>query len=100
MLNSMYPGNFPSSWTMQNGSTVNNGSGQIIVLSTPAPVIQTQPQSLTVYAQQPASFSVIAMGNSPLAFHWHTNTTALTDNGNRTGSASNILTIASASASH
>jgi hypothetical protein len=31
VLNSTYPANFPASWTLQNGSAITTGSGQIIV---------------------------------------------------------------------
>ncbi|HXI69920.1 MAG TPA: immunoglobulin domain-containing protein [Verrucomicrobiae bacterium] len=94
-LNSTYPANFPSSWAQQNGSPVGAGSGQIIVLVSPAPIIVTQPQSLTLYpGQSAATFSITAVGNTPLVFQWFTNgTVALSDNGNRIGSTSNVLTI-------
>jgi hypothetical protein len=35
-LNRAYPANFPASWALQKGSSINAGSGQITVLSTPA----------------------------------------------------------------
>ena len=95
-LNSSYPSNFPSSWAMQNGSTVNTGSGQIVVLANPAPIIVTQPQPVTLYAGQQATFSATAAGNMPLHYQWFTNgTVALSDNANRIGSTSNVLTIPS-----
>jgi hypothetical protein len=96
-LNSTYPGNFPSSWALQNGSTVSNGSGSITVLVNPSPIIVTQPQSVTQYPGQGAvSLSVTAAGNTPLSYLWFTNgTVSLTDNGNRIGSTSNVLTIPS-----
>ena len=34
-LNRSYPANFPASWVLQSGSSINGGSGQINVLSTP-----------------------------------------------------------------
>jgi hypothetical protein len=37
---------------------------------TVAPIIATQPQSVTVEAGQTASFSVIATGSSPLSYQW------------------------------
>jgi hypothetical protein len=96
-LNSTYPANFPSSWAQQNGSSVSAGSGQIIVLVSPAPIIVTQPQSVSLYpGQAAATFSVTVVGNTPLVFQWFTNgTVALSDNANRIGSTSNVLTIPS-----
>jgi hypothetical protein len=94
-LNSTYPSNFPSVWALQNGSTTNSGSGQIIVLTTPVPLITAQPQPVSVYpGQSAATFSVTAVGNLPLYYQWYTNgTTALADNANRVGSTSNVLVI-------
>ncbi len=94
-LNSTYPANFPATWALQNGSTVNTGSGQITVLVSPAPIILSQPQPVTLYpGQAAATFSVTAAGNPPLTYRWYTNgTTALNDNANRIGSTSNVLTI-------
>jgi hypothetical protein len=38
-LNSTYPGFFPSSWSLQNGSSVNAGSGSITVLENSAVIV-------------------------------------------------------------
>ena len=100
-LNSAYPGNFPASWLMQNGSSISNGSGSITVLSTPVPVITAQPQSVSVYPNQVSSvsFNVTAVGVTPLAYRWYTNgTVALSDTGTRSGSTSNMLQIANPAA--
>jgi len=96
MLNSTNSAMFPASWAQQTGSTFTAGSGQILVLANPAPVIITQPQSLTLFPGQTAKFSVTAAGTLPLFYQWLTNVTvALNDNANRIGSTSNILTIPS-----
>ena len=94
-LNSTYPQYFPSSWAQQNGSSINTGSGSITVLANPAPIITSQPQPVTLYpGQEATTFSVTAVGNTPLSYQWFTNgTTALRDSGNRMGSTSNVLTI-------
>jgi hypothetical protein len=94
-LNSLFPANFPATWTLQNGSTVNAGSGSITVLANPAPIIVTQPQSASANSGQgAATFSVTAVGPAPLGYQWFTNgTVALGNNANRTGSTSNVLTI-------
>ena len=94
-LNSTYPNSFPSTWAQQNGSAVASGSGSITVLANPAPIIVTQPQSTSLYPGQAAAiFSVTVVGNTPLSYRWFTNGSAvLTDNANRIGSTSNVLTI-------
>ena len=51
-LNSTYPAYFPATWPLQIGSSINTGSGQITVLVSPAPVILTQPQPLSLYPGQ------------------------------------------------
>jgi len=93
-LNSTYPAYFPATWPLQLGSTINTGSGQITVLVSPAPVIVTQPQPLSLYPGQTATFGVSVVGNTPLVYQWFTNNTvALNDDANRIGSATNVLTI-------
>ena len=94
-LNSAYPANFPATWTQQTGSSVNTGSGQITVLVNPTPTMVTQPQSVSVYpGQQAVTFTASAAGTQPLSYQWYTNGTfALSDNANRIGSTSNVLTI-------
>ena len=94
-LHSMYPLNFPTNWTLQAGSTVTNGSGQIFVMGNPQPTIITNTQSLSLYPGQTANFSVVMDGAPPFAYQWFTNngTVALSDDANRIGSTSNVLTI-------
>jgi len=94
-LNTTYPGNFPTNFTALYGTTVSNASGSITVLSTNvAPLITTQPQAVSIYQGQTATFSVAAAGGPPLDYQWYTNGTAvLADNANRTGSTSNFLRI-------
>jgi len=94
-LNTAYPNNFPATWTLQNGSSANTGSGSITVLVQPAPTIVQQPQSLSVYPGQSALFSVQAQGNPPLGYRWRKGTTFLTDNANLIGSSSTNLSIPS-----
>jgi len=94
-LNAAYPTNFPATWTLQYGSSVNAGSGSITVLVQPAPTIILQPQSLSLYPGQTALFSVQAQGNPPLGYRWRKGTTFLADNANLIGSSSTNLTILS-----
>jgi Immunoglobulin I-set domain len=55
----------------------------------------TQPQPVSLYqGQGAATFSVTAVGAAPLGYQWFTNgIVALSDNANRMGSTSNVLTI-------
>jgi hypothetical protein len=92
-LNATYPNNFPATWTLQNGSSANTGSGSITVLVQPAPTIVQQPLSLSLYPNQTASFTVQAQGNPPLGYRWRKGTTFLSDNPNLIGSATTNLTI-------
>ncbi len=92
-LNAAYPTNFPATWTFQNGSAVNAGSGSITVLVQPLPTIIQQPQSLSLYPNQTASFAVQAQGNPPLGYRWRKGTTFLADNPNLIGSQTTNLTI-------
>ena len=97
VLNSNYPVYFPTNFAALYDTTATNSSGQITVLSTPAPIIVTQPQAVTQYpGQGTASLSVMAAGTPPLSYQWITNgTVALTDGANLVGSISNLLTIPS-----
>ncbi len=93
-LNATFTSNFPTNFTALYGTTVTNASGSITVLSTNvAPIITAQPQSLSLYQGQAATFSVTAAGGPPLTYQWYTNGTALTDNANRIGSTSNLFRI-------
>jgi hypothetical protein len=95
-LNTTYPTNFPSTWTPQNGAAnFITGSGSITVLVQPAPVIVQQPQPLSLYPGQTASFLVQAQGNPPLTYQWRLSATNLSDNVNLVGSKSNNLIIPS-----
>ena len=64
-----------------------------------APVITDQPLSRTNNAGTTATFTVTATGTSPLSYQWTkttlTETNVLSDSNNISGSASNVLTIAS-----
>jgi hypothetical protein len=62
------------------------------------PVITSQPQSRTNNASTTATFTVSATGTIPFGYQWWkitaTATNLLSDSGNISGSASNVLTIA------
>jgi len=93
-LNTLYPANFPATWTPQTGATnFTTGSGSITVLIQPAPTITQQPASLTLYPNQTASFTVQAQGNPPLGYRWRKNNANLSDNANLTGSTTTNLVI-------
>jgi hypothetical protein len=94
-LNASYPTNFPATFTALYGTTATTSTGQITVLSTPVPIITTQPIPVSEYpGQAAATFTVMAVGTPPLAYQWFTNgTVALADDANRIGSTTNVLTI-------
>jgi len=58
------------------------------------PSILSEPQDLTVYAGETASFRVISAGDAPLNYQWSANGTNLVDGGSVAGAQSNLLTIA------
>jgi alpha-tubulin suppressor-like RCC1 family protein len=62
-------------------------------------VITQQPQSQTVLSYNSASFSVSALGTSPLSYQWRKNGANLVDGGNISGSTTTNLTLASVSLS-
>jgi hypothetical protein len=80
---------------MQNGSSVNTGSGSITVLVQPLPTFVLQPQPLSLYPGQTASFTALAQGSPPLGYRWRKGTTFLVDNVNLTGSLTTNLVIPS-----
>jgi hypothetical protein len=82
-----------------SGSTKGCFIAEIFTPGAPTPPnIIKQPQSVTVLTNSTVRFTVTASGAPPLSYHWYTNSTssALSDGGNFTGSASNVLTIANA----
>jgi uncharacterized repeat protein (TIGR03803 family) len=58
-----------------------------------APVITSEPQSLTVAAGTDAAFAVGAAGETPLAYQWARNSHALSNAGNVSGATAATLTI-------
>ena len=58
-------------------TTVASAKAQLTVNAAVAPGIQTQPQSLSVPENQPASFSVVANGTQPLTYQWQKNGAAI-----------------------
>jgi hypothetical protein len=78
---------FPASWTEQVGSTYSTSSGNITVLSRPAPVFPQgpAPSSLTLYQGQTAQFTIdAALGTGTISYLWQANSTNL-GNGNIAG---------------
>lgn len=70
-------------------ATSNTASLTVVV---PAPVIVSQPQSLTVIEGQPASFSVTVSGTGPFSFQWRKNSV------NISGATSSTYTISNTAA--
>jgi hypothetical protein len=63
-----------------------------------APAIAFQPNSLTLPAAAPASFSVSAFGSEPLAYRWFKDGAPLADGGKISGSATPTLTVSAVQA--
>lgn len=75
-------------------SRANNALYRIVYTTTTAPVITTQPQSITVAQGNPASFSVTATGTPPLSYQWRKNGV------NISGATNSTYTIPSVAPSH
>jgi GH25 family lysozyme M1 (1,4-beta-N-acetylmuramidase) len=92
-----------SSLSASNGGTyavvVTNAYGTATssnaLLTVLDPYITSQPQSQTVAAGAPVTFSVGAVGTAPLAYSWSKDGVALSDGWNITGSGTPTLTLAS-----
>ncbi len=65
-----------------------------------APTITGQPAALTITNGANASFSVTAVGTSPLSYQWRKGGSTLTDSGSISGSTTGMLTIAAAGAAN
>jgi hypothetical protein len=104
-LNTLFPTNFPATWTPHNGLTNSTGSGNIIVLGSASPLITTQPRSVTNRGQLNAQLSVVAVGATNLVYQWQagaigsgtfTNVTA----GNATGATNATLSFTNLSSAN
>src|SRR6266567_3710321 len=65
----------------------------VLQVTSSPPVIVMQPTNQTMAPGATARFTVTALGNLPLSYHWQKNTTSLTDGGNLSGSATSALTL-------
>ncbi|HVJ51622.1 MAG TPA: beta-1,3-glucanase family protein [Aliidongia sp.] len=54
-------------------TTVISATAQLTINAPVAPGIVTQPQSLSVLANQPATFTVVANGSQPISYQWQKN---------------------------
>jgi glucose/arabinose dehydrogenase len=87
-------------------SRANSGVYKITFTGSNAPVITTQPQSISVAEGNPASFSVTASGSQPLSYQWRKNTNNISGANNSTytipavstGDAGNYSVVVSNSA--
>ncbi len=87
---------FKRSLTFDDINTLyGSGLGKVKVV---APVVATQPTSLSLYAGRPATFQAAATGSSPLAYQWQKGGIDLQDDTNISGSSSNILTLSKVAA--
>ncbi|MGA2248150.1 MAG: immunoglobulin domain-containing protein, partial [Verrucomicrobiota bacterium] len=81
-------GNYKLIITNAWGSVTSGVATLTVVLP---PVINRQPESLTVTNGSPAGFAVQASGTAPLVFRWQKNGMDLTDGGSLSGSATTNL---------
>jgi hypothetical protein len=80
---------------VSNGAGTTNSSPAMLTINGP-PVINAQPVSQTVSPGTLVSFSVSASGTAPLGYQWQFNGTPLSDGGIISGSATAVLSLASA----
>ncbi len=78
--------------------TVSNGyspdaTSSVALSVTTFPTINSQPASRTNIAGETATFTVNAVGASPLSFQWRTNGVPLSNGGNISGATNTTLTI-------
>lgn len=68
-----------------------------VLATSSVPLIVIQPVSQTALPGASASFSVVAVGQSPLSYQWQKNTTNLIDGQNISGATNSTLTVNSIS---
>jgi alpha-tubulin suppressor-like RCC1 family protein len=104
------PGATGTSLTLSNVQTSNVGNYDVVVTNSfsaatssvavlallSPPSITSQPQSQTIHAGVPASFSVTATGVPAPSFQWYLNGTLLTDNTRISGSGTATLALSNA----
>jgi uncharacterized repeat protein (TIGR03803 family) len=78
---------------VSNAANVAISDGVALTITSSAPVIISQPASQAAPQGATATFTVAAAGNTPLFYQWQWDKTNLTDGGNVSGSASNVLTL-------
>jgi uncharacterized repeat protein (TIGR03803 family) len=78
---------------VSNAANAVVSDGAALSITSSAPVILSQPVSQAAPQGTTAAFTVTAAGNAPMFYQWRWNTTNLTDGGNVSGSASNVLTL-------
>jgi autotransporter-associated beta strand protein len=88
----------PATYTISASNTVTSSQGPMYGSASvvaPGITISTQPASVSVVSNLPASISVQAVGNS-LAYQWYKNGVALTNGGTFSGATSAMLNISAA----
>ncbi len=82
---------------VSNAAGATPSAGAVLTVTLSPPVITLQPANQTALPGATATFSVSAVGDTPLSYQWRENTTNLTDGGNISGSATSSLTISNIS---
>jgi alpha-tubulin suppressor-like RCC1 family protein len=73
-VNITVPGNYFVSYTATDGYGNSATNTRVVQVIVPSPVITSQPTDVTLACGSgPASFSVTASGEAPLAYQWHLN---------------------------
>jgi uncharacterized repeat protein (TIGR03803 family) len=80
--------------------TATSTGASLTVLTGQAPIILSQPTSATLLPGATVSFTVLADGDSPLAYFWQFNGTNLANGGNISGAQSGTLDVASTTAAN
>ena len=97
-FNTGSPTNFPAviGYDLCTGWGTPTGTNLINALIWPPPLLLTQPVSRNVTNGATVTFTATASSATPFGYSWLFNGTNLSDGGNLVGSASNILSITSA----
>jgi uncharacterized repeat protein (TIGR03803 family) len=84
-------GNYSVIVTNTSGSMIS--SNAFLMVTSSPPFIVSEPTNLTLAAGETATFSVTALGNLPLIYHWQKGGTNLTDGGSISGTTTSMLTL-------
>ena len=97
-LSNVAPTNIGSySVLVSNVAGLTVSSNALLAVTSSAPIIVTQPVPQTALPGANVAFSVGAIGDSPLSYHWQVHGTNLVDGGNISGATSSVLNLSDVS---